>query len=124
MSERLYSREEANGLLPKVRPLLERARDLQGSMADPARLRHLAGVIAGNGGGEATSQLMETEEELRGIIAELEAMGIVVRDVSAGLIDFPAERDGEPVYLCWRLDEPGVDHWHARAAGFAGREPL
>jgi len=124
VGERLYSRAEANAALPRVRPLLERARDLRRSIADPEGLRRLAGVIAGDGGGQATSRLMETEEELRRIVAEIEEMGIVVRDLSTGLIDFPAEREGEPVYLCWRLEEPGVDHWHARDAGFAGREPL
>jgi hypothetical protein len=49
---------------------------------------------------------------------------VVVRDPSTGLVDFPAERDGEPVYLCWRLGEDEVAHWHDRDSGFSSRQPL
>ena len=57
-------------------------------------------------------------------LSELEAVDVVVRDVDRGLVDFPALRDGEEVYLCWLVDEDEIGYWHAPDAGFAGRRPL
>jgi hypothetical protein len=62
--------------------------------------------------------------ELVLVLQAFERLEIVVRDLDRGLIDFPALRDGEEVYLCWLLDEPEVAHWHAIGAGFPGRRPL
>jgi hypothetical protein len=55
---------------------------------------------------------------------ELEAVDVVVRDVERGLVDFPALRDGEEIYLCWLVDEDEIGFWHEPDAGFAGRRPL
>jgi hypothetical protein len=62
--------------------------------------------------------------ELSRAIGELEAVEVILRDVDRGLVDFPALRDGEEVYLCWLLDEPAVEFWHEPDAGFAGRRRL
>lgn len=62
--------------------------------------------------------------ELNRALTELDAVDVVVRDVERGLVDFPALRDGEEVYLCWLLDEDEIRFWHAPDAGFAGRRPL
>ena len=62
--------------------------------------------------------------ELSRAVGELEAMDIVLRDLDRGLIDFPALRDGDEVYLCWLLDEDEIGFWHEPDAGFAGRRPL
>jgi hypothetical protein len=62
--------------------------------------------------------------ELSRAVGELEAVDIVLRDIDRGLIDFPAIRDGEEVYLCWLLDEDEVGFWHHSDAGFAGRRRL
>jgi hypothetical protein len=62
--------------------------------------------------------------ELVLVLQAFERLEIVLRDLDRGLIDFPALRDGEEVYLCWLLDEPEVAHWHAIEAGFPGRRPL
>lgn len=56
--------------------------------------------------------------------AELEGLGIQLKDRRIGLIDFPSELDGRPVLLCWRLGEPSVQFWHDHDSGFAGRQPL
>ena len=61
---------------------------------------------------------------LQRAIAELQGADIVVRDVMRGLVDFPAVRDGEEIYLCWLVDEPEIEHWHELDAGFAGRRRL
>ncbi len=57
-------------------------------------------------------------------IAEIDELGITVKDLDMGLIDFPCLRDGREVYLCWKLGEPGIDWWHEIDAGYAGRQPL
>lgn len=50
--------------------------------------------------------------------------GVLIRDPLRGLLDFPARREGRIVYLCWRVGEPAIGHWHEVADGFAGRRPL
>jgi hypothetical protein len=124
MADRLFSREEANLLLPLLRPLLERAREVSSVLGDRGRQRRLRSVTVGNGGGEAAREMMAEGDELGRVIAEITQMGVVVRDPATGLVDFPAERDGEPVYLCWRLGEDEVGHWHDRDSGFGGRRPI
>jgi hypothetical protein len=87
----------------------------------------LAGVLdklLGNGGSRMTAELLETFERLRRDVRAIEAMGVLVKDLETGLLDFPSERDGEIVFLCWRHGEPSVAHWHAVDAGFSGRQPL
>jgi hypothetical protein len=70
----------------------------------------------------------ETQElaaEIDGCIRELENLGIEYKlPLDAGLVDFPGEIAGRPVYLCWRLGEHAVEYWHEMDAGFAGRQPL
>jgi len=124
MAERLFTREEANLLLPRLRPLLERAREVSAVLGDRERQKRLRSVTVGNGGGEAAREMMAEGDELSRLVAEIRDLGVVVRDPSTGLVDFPAEREGEPVFLCWRMDEDEVAHWHDRDSGFAGRQPL
>jgi hypothetical protein len=62
--------------------------------------------------------------EIDRYVRELTALGIELKDYETGLVDFPAEWDGRPVYLCWRLGEPSVQFWHEIDAGFVGRRPL
>src|SRR5579862_884601 len=124
MAERLFTREEANELLPRLRPLLERAREVAAVLGDRDRQRRLRSVTVGNGGGEAAREMMAEGDELSRVVAEITRLGVVVRDPTTGLVDFPAERDGEPIFLCWRTDEDDVGHWHDRDSGFAGRQPL
>ena len=62
--------------------------------------------------------------DVQACLAELEALGVECKSLEQGLIDFPGERDGEPVYWCWMRGEPAVAHWHARDEGFAGRQPI
>lgn len=67
-------------------------------------------------------------ESARGLVntalADLQGLGIEVKDVEAGLVDFRARMGDEVVYLCWRMGEPAVAHWHTLEGGFAGRRPV
>lgn len=63
-------------------------------------------------------------EELDALVGEIEEIGVQLKDVRLGLIDFPHQKDGEVVLLCWQFGEPEVAFWHGEAEGFAGRQPL
>ncbi len=98
---------------------------------DPQVLYEWSTAIGGNGGGYAASDLNAAQAELErlaqdagGVVAELEALGVVVKDLDTGLLDFPALRDGEEVELCWQLGERSVAHWHELGVGYAGRKPI
>ena len=122
MSERRYTVEEANELLPALQEMLERLREAQRVMAE--RHDEVIEATTQNGGGGAGKEYLEASQEAGRVNAEIQRLDIVVRDPESGLIDFPAERDGEEIYLCWRLGEDAVAWWHPIDTGFAGRQPL
>lgn len=122
MSQRRYTVREANELLPALGQMLKRLRDAQRVMA--ARHDEVMEATTHNGGGGAGKEYLEASQEAGRVGAEIQQLGIVVRDPESGLIDFPSERDGEEVYLCWKLGEDAVAWWHPTDTGFAGRRPL
>ena len=69
-------------------------------------------------------EVQELAAEIDGYIGELTDLGIEFKDYERGLVDFPGERDGRPVYLCWQVGEPEVRFWHELETGFLGRQPL
>ena len=132
MPERHFTPEEANELLAEVRPVAEelvaRRRELAVTTARRARL---VARIAGNGGDFDPQEPRAVEEELEReataivrCVERLEGLGVLVKDLDRGLVDFPALRGGEEVLLCWQVGEEQVAHWHGLDEGFAGRKPL
>ena len=68
---------------------------------------------------------METRlKEVRESIAEIDAIGVQVKDLEAGLLDFPCRVEDQIVLLCWRMGEVAIEHWHTMEAGFQGRQPV
>ena len=122
MAERQFTVEEANAMLSILRPALERIRHArQVVLAGGERIKQTAGL---NGGGGHGKEYWEALQTLRRDVEALSERGIVLRDPEAGLIDFPARRDGQDVFLCWRMGEEQVGYWHGPETGFAGRKPL
>jgi hypothetical protein len=87
--------------------------------------------IAGNGGGIPPAELAGLREdvqrralELAAAVEEIRALGVLVKDLDTGLVDFPSVREGEEILLCWRLGEEEVAFYHGYDDGFAGRRPL
>lgn len=120
--DRSFSEDEANALLPRLRDLMTA---LRAALVKLDADRQQAGAqAASNGSPHIAVQGSQSAGAVDAAVAEIEALGVVVRDPASGLVDFPAERDGEPVFLCWRIEEERVAHWHPRDAGFAGRRPL
>ena len=131
--QRLYTLEEASELLPQVVPMLKA---LAEAARESTRLQAIAQAegkgVAGDGQllrdpwaephGQAT--LEQYREVAAQQLARLQQLGIEVKDPYQGLIDFYHERDGEVVFLCYLLGEPGIHAWHTLDGGFAGRQAL
>ncbi len=124
MAETFYSVNEANGLIPKLKPLLERIRKTQEELAKDKTVAAVREKAAQNGGGLPGRQLSTLTKTLEADMRQLEEWGIVLRDPAIGLIDFLHKREGETVFLCWKLGEPRVEWWHPLETGIAGRQRL
>ena len=73
---------------------------------------------------ELRSRLVELADAHLDLFEELASLGVEMKDPEIGLVDFPARLDGRIVYLCWKLGEETIDHWHELTTGFGGREPV
>jgi hypothetical protein len=124
MPDQFYSVEQANALVPKLRPLLERIRATQEALAKDKTVAAVKEKAAHNGGGLPGRHLSEWTKALEADLRQLQEWGIVLRDPSIGLIDFLHQREGETVFLCWKLGEARVEWWHPVDTGIAGRQRL
>jgi hypothetical protein len=128
----MFTPAEANSALIEVRPAAERLVALRERMRELERTQgELVTSIAGNGGGYAASDLNAAQSELVTLaeaavacVERLEELGVELKDLDTGLLDFPALRDGEEVELCWHVGEADVGYWHRVGEGFAGRKPI
>jgi hypothetical protein len=126
---RLFTIDEANGLLPKLRPMveqiLENIRRLKGASESVIRREHLDADTP-----DLMDRLRQDAEiakligQVQGWVEEINAHGCICKGVEQGLIDFPCMLGTEVVFLCWQLGEPNVNFWHRIEEGFAGRKPL
>ncbi len=120
--ERLFTLDEANDALPRLREALTTIREArQEVMASGERIRRAA---VSDGGGPEGARYLDSLKVLREESEALAGEGIILRDPETGLVDFPAEREGRQVFLCWRLGEDAVGFWHEADTGFSGRQPL
>jgi hypothetical protein len=132
VEQRYFTAQEANEALEEVRPLTEELVTHRRALTElQERQSTLATRIAGNGGNVEPHELEDVQErldeEVAGIarcVARINDVGAQVKDLDAGLVDFPAIRDGEDVLLCWRLGEDEIGYWHGLDEGFSGRKPL
>jgi hypothetical protein len=130
--DRTFTLEEANALLAELRPVAERMVDLRRHHLEAIDRRdELAARIGSNGGGISAADVLERDAQIEQLAAALEAVidrileaGVQVKDIEAGLLDFPSLREGEVVLLCWRVGEGEIEYWHTVDEGFAGRKPV
>ena len=122
---RYFTPQEANETLDSVRPL---AAEIIRIVADvQARQPELWPAIqksVGNGGSAELSQLYADFERLHALVHRVQDMGVQIKDLSTGLMDFPAFHEGREVLLCWRYNESRVEFWHDFESGFAGRQMI
>lgn len=122
--ERHFTVAEANALLGTVAPMLVELRAARDRLTDREAHEALAGAAPTNGGGDRGRAVGDAFLEVRRLLGELSGLGIVVRDLDRGLIDFPAVREGREVYLCWQQGEDEIGYWHDLESGYGGRQPL
>lgn len=126
---RLFDHAEASALIPVLRPLL---RSLQEQKREHDELRKrlepYSAAMRTNGHATAVApiegRIAELIDAMHETVQEIQNMGVEVKDLDMGLVDFPALRDDRIVYLCWMVDEPEIAFWHDLDTGIAGREPL
>jgi hypothetical protein len=128
-----FTLDEAQSLLPVLESLLKRAiegkRSAEEAEIDLSALAqriYLSGGMRVNAAGVALRR-KEMENHLKRVresIAEIDAIGVQVKDLDSGLLDFPFRLEDDVVLLCWRMGEPSIDHWHTMEAGFQGRRPV
>ena len=133
MPDRTFTLPEAQALLDEtIQPLAERLVALCTELEPlQRRWRKILMAIGSNGGGIDHQQACDLRERLEqgqvdvtGLIDEIVAHGVQVKDPAKGLLDFPAVIDGQPALLCWLVGEERIGFWHTLEGGFAGRQPL
>lgn len=132
MVERMFTWEEANGLVPWLEERFQAMSPLRAELVrQQEELLSLLRRRRNNGHSSSEEDISETQRvvsqltrRLQDAVAEITNRGILVRDIGRGLVDFPADRNGDTVYLCWQRGEPTIDWWHPTDTGFGGRQPL
>jgi len=122
MGPKIYTAQEANELLPFLSPTLTELRDKFIRASD---LRaEVAREATENGTSDKRARLQQTQARITELIARIAEWELELRDIEAGLVDFPAVVDGGPAWLCWKLGETQVRFWHPTTSGFSDRRPL
>ncbi len=122
---RYFTLEQANATLKVVRPLVEQILAIRQAILDKQPdVWPVLEKATGNGGGPAASLLAVDFDRLDSLVRQIQAMGVELKDINLGLLDFPALREGRLVYLCWKYGEDEIGFWHEVDAGFGGRQPL
>lgn len=122
---RIFTVAEARRTLPRVKVIVAKLLEARARVSELEP--HVAPVLAKvprNGGNAKFTELTELIELLDRIAGEFRTLGVLIKDVDSGLVDFPALRQGERVYLCWRHGEEELLYWHPIDTGFAGRRPI
>jgi len=133
MSSRTFTLDEAQDLLSVLESLLRKALDGKKLIESvDAEMQALAHRVFLNGGMSLNivhlagrkAEREKTFQRVKDAMDEIDAMGVQVKDLDIGLLDFPCEVDGQIVLLCWKLGEKTITHWHGVQEGFAGRKPV
>lgn len=128
----IYTPEQCNALLPWLRPILEELKTVAVDLRKAqGAVQGITRQARGNGHHDLSGALSAAERAAADGIGKAQALlkaindrGIEVRDVESGLVDFPGQMDGRPIWLCWKPGEASVTHWHDYDKGFSSREPL
>jgi hypothetical protein len=133
MSDRTFTLDEAQSLLPVLESLLRTA---TGARKVVEQFEHdqqaLQQRIFLTGGmfldvvplARKKAERVKAEQRAKDALAEIDSIGVQVKDLDIGLLDFPCQVDGQIILLCWRLGEKAITHWHGTEEGFAGRKPI
>ena len=133
MADRTFTLDEAQSLLPVLESLLRAAihakKIINEADAEQQALQHRVFL---NGGmfldivplARRKAERAKAEQRAKDALAEIDSIGVQVKDLNIGLLDFPCEVEGQIILLCWKLGEKAITHWHGLQEGFAGRKPI
>jgi hypothetical protein len=130
---KLFTLEEAQALVPVLESLLKRAIDAkQAAEQINEEMQNLTQRIFVSGGmhvdvakvARRRTEMDAHVQRAKDAVEEIDAIGVQVKDLDTGLLDFPCKVDDEVVLLCWKIGEARITHWHTMESGFAGRQPL
>ena len=122
---RYFTLPEANEMLDNIRPLVDEIQEIrQVILKNQPEAWPAIEKSAGNGGNRALSNMVKDFEKLDMLVHQIQDLGVLIKDINLGLLDFPALKDGREVYLCWQYGEGDIAFWHEVEAGFAGRQPI
>jgi hypothetical protein len=133
MPDRTFTLEEAQTLLPVLESLLRTAIAGKKLIEEvEAEQQALAHRVFLNGGmfldvvplARRKAERVKAELRAKDALAEIDSIGVQVKDIDIGLLDFPCEVEGQIILLCWKLGEKSITHWHGTQEGFAGRKPV
>jgi hypothetical protein len=133
MSERTFTLDEAQSLLPVLESLLRTAiaakKFIDEVEAEQQALNHRIFLQGGThvnvvSVARRKAERAKAEQRAHDAIAEIDSIGVQVKDLNIGLLDFPCLVEGEIILLCWKLGEMAITHWHGTHEGFAGRKPI
>ena len=133
MSERTFTLDEAQSLLPVLESLLRTAiaakKTIDEADAQQQALQHRVFLAGGMfldivPLARKKAERAKAEQRVKDALAEIDSIGVQVKDLDIGLLDFPCEVDGQTILLCWKLGEKNITHWHGVQEGFAGRKPI
>lgn len=133
MSDRTFTLDQAQSLLPVLESLLRTAIAGKKIMEEvEAEMQALNHRIFLNGGthvdviavARRKAERAKAEQRAKDALAEIDSIGVQVKDIDIGLLDFPCEVEGRVVLLCWKMGEDSITHWHSMEEGFAGRKPI
>jgi hypothetical protein len=122
--KKYFTVAQANAILPLARSIVRDITELAGTLQSRFEQLKANGELGDSNKEELEQELEEDQEKLREYVEELQELGIEIKDFHVGLIDFPARIGKREIYLCWKLGEPEVAHWHELDAGFAGRRRI
>jgi len=131
MSDRTFTLDEAHSLLPVLESLLRNAISGKKLMEEvEAEMQALNHRIFLNGGthvdvvatARRKAERAKAEQRAKDALAEIDSIGVQVKDLDIGLLDFPCQVEGRVVLLCWKMGEESITHWHSPEEGFAGRK--
>ena len=125
MTEKVFTINEARGLIPRLRSILEEAADEWNRIKSlNPQIQKARDKAQFDGHSPYGVEYIETVSHLMLLLQQIRELGVLLKDVDKGLCDFPYMKDGRVVYLCWQLGEETIAYWHDIETGFAGREPL
>jgi len=122
---RFFTLPEANAALQSIRPWMAEIQDIrQQILVHQPEIWSVMEKSAGNGGNPTMSKMVKSFDRLDALMHNIQDMGVLIKDINTGLLDFPALKDEREVYLCWKHGEGDIAFWHEIDDGFAGRQSI